>query len=457
VVQDHVEAARLYGLAAEQDHADCYAQGLGVPQNWYTAARLYRLAAEQGVATAQYELGRCYTLGQGVVQDHVEAARLYGLAAKQGHVDAQYSLMKADECTHEVVLIFLVFVVIMFCIDVFFGLQIIKKISSAPALGYELWAWGKRHLLALTSQRANSVLPQTQLKAQQPSVPAYWKHAEPLTWTCAPCGLLYKMTTTSCRQCNSVHGQRWYHWRRRMRKDLDVEDLGLLVKDAYVDGGFMCQQASQMLIGTSNTGCACGIANEFDKVRIYRIENHPMWQRFCFHEKQIEVELAGPADPPLELFESHDWLRRLEVRNGLSVLASTRYLLHGTSASSLPDIVQYGLRTKFTGTKSGGALYGTGLYFTNSACKAWQYTDRGVVGGKTHGPAIILVCRVALGKTELLATAPSVTSNFSKVGHHSKMAKHTYTTRPGALQIHNEFIIFDETMVYPEFVLEIGE
>ncbi|KAJ1617117.1 hypothetical protein T492DRAFT_1102140, partial [Pavlovales sp. CCMP2436] len=431
VVQDHVEAARLYGLAAKQGFATAqyelgrrYTLGQGVVQDHVEAARLYGLAAKQGFATAQYELDRRYTL------DHVEAARLYWLAAEQDHEDAQYSILEAGERTHE--------------------------ISSAPALGNEIWALGKRRLFAFCtniSQRANSVLPQTQLKAQQPLVPAYWKHAEPLTWT------LYKMTTPSCRQCKVVHGQwLWLPWRR---KDLDVEDLGLLVKDAYVDGGNMCQQASQVLIGTSNTGCACGIANEFDKVRIYRIENHPMWQHFCFHEKQIEVELAGPADPPLELFESHDWLRRLEERNGLSVLASTRYLLHGTSASSLPDIVQYGLRTKFTGTKSGGALYGTGLYFTISACKAWQYIDRGVVGGKTHGPAIILVCRVALGKTELLATAPSVTSNFSKVGHHSKMAKHNHTTRPGVLikqwQIHDEFIVFDETQVYPEFVLEIGE
>ncbi|KAJ1636364.1 hypothetical protein T492DRAFT_1129544 [Pavlovales sp. CCMP2436] len=354
-----------------------------------------------------------------------------------------------------------------------------RRASSAPAPEYELWGWvcqvwgwGKRYLFALTSQWANRRRAEeeamhlqaaasrqaiylqaaasrhtveqlkVQLKAQQPLVPAYWKHAEPLIWTCAPCGLLYKMTTPSCSHCKSEH----------------VEDLGLLVKDAYVDGGYMCQQASQMLKVTSNNNCACGISNEFDKVRIYRIENHSMWERFRFHEKQIEAELAGPAIPPNdELFKSHDWLRRLEERNGLSVLASTRYLLHGTSISNLPDIVRYGLRTKFTGTKSGGALYGTGLYFTNSACKAWQYTDCGVVGGKKQGRAIILVCRVALGKTELLAAAPTVTSNFPKVGHHSKMAKHTYTTRPGALQIHNEFIIFDETMVYPEFVLEIGD
>ncbi|KAJ1620177.1 hypothetical protein T492DRAFT_889123 [Pavlovales sp. CCMP2436] len=50
----------------------------------------------------------------------------------------------------------------------------------------------------------------------------------------------------------------------------------------------------------------------------------------------------------LELFEPHDWLRRLEEKNDISVLASTRYLLHGTRASSLSDIVQHGLRTKFT-------------------------------------------------------------------------------------------------------------
>jgi hypothetical protein len=50
------------------------------------AVRYYRLAAEQGLARAQFHLGKCLQSGDGVAQDWVEAVRYYRLAAAQ--VDA---------------------------------------------------------------------------------------------------------------------------------------------------------------------------------------------------------------------------------------------------------------------------------------------------------------------------------------------------------------------------------
>jgi TPR repeat protein len=56
------------------------------------AARLYGQAAKQGLANAQYYLGRCYEFGKGVAMDEAKAARLYGQAAEQGHVLARLQL-----------------------------------------------------------------------------------------------------------------------------------------------------------------------------------------------------------------------------------------------------------------------------------------------------------------------------------------------------------------------------
>ena len=93
------EAARWYGLAAEQGHAlaqsrlgDFYQFGLGVPRDYAEAARWYRSAAEQGGAEAQFNLGVRYAIGRGVPQDDVEAERWYRQAADQGHAEAQFNL-----------------------------------------------------------------------------------------------------------------------------------------------------------------------------------------------------------------------------------------------------------------------------------------------------------------------------------------------------------------------------
>ncbi|KAJ1627094.1 hypothetical protein T492DRAFT_877329, partial [Pavlovales sp. CCMP2436] len=78
VLQDDREAARLFGLAAEQG----YAQARGVPQDDAKAARFYRLAAEQGYAQAQHNLAMLCEEGRGVVQDLSEAVHLFRLAAE---------------------------------------------------------------------------------------------------------------------------------------------------------------------------------------------------------------------------------------------------------------------------------------------------------------------------------------------------------------------------------------
>ena len=99
VAQDYVEAARLYRLAAEQGYTlaqynlGCMcSEAIGIAQDYVEAVRLWRLAAEQGYKLAQYNLGSMFSEGTGVVQDYAEAARLYRLAAEQGHASAQYNI-----------------------------------------------------------------------------------------------------------------------------------------------------------------------------------------------------------------------------------------------------------------------------------------------------------------------------------------------------------------------------
>ena len=48
------------------------------------------LAAEQGLASAQFNLGRMYNIGDGVPKDAVEAVKWFRKSAEQGEAVAQY-------------------------------------------------------------------------------------------------------------------------------------------------------------------------------------------------------------------------------------------------------------------------------------------------------------------------------------------------------------------------------
>jgi TPR repeat protein len=102
-----VPCADVYAFSQAEDLIRCAGQGLaraqyglgrlfaagsGLPQDDAEAARWYQLAAEQGHDRAQYDLGLMYANGEGVPEDVTEAARLYRLAADQGHTTAQFRL-----------------------------------------------------------------------------------------------------------------------------------------------------------------------------------------------------------------------------------------------------------------------------------------------------------------------------------------------------------------------------
>ncbi|KAJ1639245.1 hypothetical protein T492DRAFT_1118592 [Pavlovales sp. CCMP2436] len=101
--------------------------------------------------------------------------------------------------------------------------------------------------------------------------PVYWKHPEPQTWMCTPCKQPHTLETPVCPGCNTDNSE------------CSVEELGLLVRDAYQEGGHTCSQAQQMLRDMStHVKCKCPVAEEFDNLRVLRIENHYEWERFRF-------------------------------------------------------------------------------------------------------------------------------------------------------------------------------
>jgi hypothetical protein len=69
-----------------------YQRGEGVDADTTEAARWYGLAADQGYAPSKINLARLHHTGDGVAHDHDAAARLAEQAAKSGNTDAQFFL-----------------------------------------------------------------------------------------------------------------------------------------------------------------------------------------------------------------------------------------------------------------------------------------------------------------------------------------------------------------------------
>ncbi|GHV94003.1 hypothetical protein AGMMS50293_03230 [Spirochaetia bacterium] len=95
----YTAAVPIFREVADQGYAPaqyylglCYADGLGLAQDYGKAVEWYRKAADHGNALAQYNLGLCYADGLGLAQDYGKAAEWYRKAADHGNADAQYIL-----------------------------------------------------------------------------------------------------------------------------------------------------------------------------------------------------------------------------------------------------------------------------------------------------------------------------------------------------------------------------
>ena len=276
--------------------------------------------------------------------------------------------------------------------------------------------------------------------------------------------------------------------------DLTADGSGAPAKfklvDAYKEGGFNWRCAEDMLNKcihptcrtTKHTSCRSSMGcpadpaqfeaglSPFRVKRMQRLENREAYQRYKTHEANVLQEMQRLPQAERDLIAAQGrrsagtgsgsggasggadpWLRKLEIKNGLEEGANTRYLLHGTRKEHLPAIMKRGLRTIFSREKDSN-IYGKGLYFSNDSCKTMQYS--GMAGVGTTG--CILICRVVIGRSKLLATQQQELTEAPD-GFHSCYA--TVTTRHGIgnhpMQLHDEYIVYNDIECYPEFFLEV--
>ena len=225
-----------------------------------------------------------------------------------------------------------------------------------------------------------------------------------------------------------------------------LQGIPAVISHDYRCGGYNYIMAEKMLSESivpfcraNQTRCPVDEMSNFKVLKFSRLENVEAFVRYKRYESRVANSFRGQGEV-FEIRNLPSWLQKLSRKNGLNPDANAVYLLHGTTKGKLECIVVEGLKTRFSLTTSG--TYGKGLYFTDNSCKASQFGD------------IILVCRVVLGRNEVLVDA-CPKRLFASNGYHSAWAKKGVTPAPhGNKQLHNEYIVYDGRACYPEFVIE---
>ncbi|CAE8634427.1 unnamed protein product [Polarella glacialis] len=185
---------------------------------------------------------------------------------------------------------------------------------------------------------------------------------------------------------------------------------------------------------------------------VERLENPMLWQRYCVaRERMASSGLASPINPPVRL------------ENPVIDSSCNEYWLwHGTRHHNVEAILKEGLDEHLSLLDG---LYGAGIYFSDEACKALQYSD-------ANGPRYLLLCRVLLGRPyytrNILKTLRSP-KNLPERGdllQRPEAAGHdSVIVNAGPIQghpnpngqVHREFVIFDGACAYPEFVVSVDK
>jgi len=189
--------------------------------------------------------------------------------------------------------------------------------------------------------------------------------------------------------------------------------------------------------------------------KVWHIENPMLLQEYVSTARKIAAERSGDG-AGLQAMEVIPKLKELQSTLALGAVpseAQERFLFHGAPWKKIQSIVLEGLDNRCADR----ATYGYGAYFASQACKCWQYCCPKQTGQQV---GYIVVARVALGepfwatyvpknrKEQFKKPPPRFDSVLAQPG---KMPGHPR----GGFQHHCEYIVFEKSQVYPEFVLEV--
>lgn len=170
-------------------------------------------------------------------------------------------------------------------------------------------------------------------------------------------------------------------------------------------------------------------------LKCLRAEDSILWETYAKCRADIRARQPPPMDLKPETYEELPY-------SALSTLDKTVnevWLFHGTSEEAARAICSSHFR--LPERASHGSLFGKGVYFADRAIKSHEYTVK-----NKSGCRVIMLCRVVLGKIlELPRKDPKA---------HERVIGTDFTSVMGCADGANrEFIVFDVSQVYPEYVM----
>jgi len=124
-------------------------------------------------------------------------------------------------------------------------------------------------------------------------------------------------------------------------------------------------------------------------------------------------------------------------------------LFHGTCETFASTIAQEGFKLEYASLQG---LYGGGIYFADAACKSLQYCRSDSLLAPGPQAKVLLLSRVMMGSACRTKTQ-NIGNRTAPDGCDSVFAE-TGKARKGK-QFHNEYVVYDETRIYPEYLVYI--
>lgn len=170
-------------------------------------------------------------------------------------------------------------------------------------------------------------------------------------------------------------------------------------------------------------------------VRCERIENAVLWEKYSRRRAEIRRRAVTIEDIKPETAESIDFSANTTLDHGVNEV----WLLHGTAEEAAKAIAKSNFMC------SSGGCFGGGAYFADDSSKSNQYAK----GRTDDGCKIMLLCRVTLGNVKTLTEGQDRSAD--------RFAKDTRYNSVLGFTTAREFVVYDMTQIYPEYIMYYKE
>eukprot|EP00929_Paragymnodinium_shiwhaense_P108258 TRINITY_DN7458_c0_g1_i1.p1 TRINITY_DN7458_c0_g1~~TRINITY_DN7458_c0_g1_i1.p1 ORF type:complete len:587 (-),score=53.16 TRINITY_DN7458_c0_g1_i1:79-1839(-) len=189
-------------------------------------------------------------------------------------------------------------------------------------------------------------------------------------------------------------------------------------------------------------------------VKCHRVENSAMWTRYLRAKSRVlarrpdGVKLVNELDGnPDTGFVRTQELMEDQYKQRLDARVNEHYLWHGTTPEGAIGISTNGFRLSLAGSRA-GTYFGKGCYFAECSSKSDEYAREGE--NIFFGVYALLLCRVVCGSLFRIthSDVDAIQTALSSGTYDAVMGD-----REASVGTYREFVIYDEELVYPEYVV----